>query len=301
LEVSQAERKKLEATLTHELHSTQASLQHELKSLNETLASETRRRESLEHLAGEIGQRRNELEAQLTAFRQELEASQNQCRAQQENSWLQQSRSEARTRDLQTAQIELQQQIKQLSDGLAEETKRRETAEKQVNGNSEQQRALQAEQLKNTFAIQQLEAELQDRKGEVVRLKSLLQSESAQRRQEQSQAQALESHAAKLNEQLGNKVAQEQKWQERQAELEQCNRRQKEQLAHSAAAAIAQEVELNSLRITLDDMRVIQSALCARVRDLTVQQEKASKRVRELENQSLREDSTSKEAVTNAP
>jgi len=183
-------------------------------------------------------------------------------------------------------------QIDQRQDGSSHKAK---------NGNSEQQRALQAEQLKNTFAIQQLEAELQDRKGEVVRLKSLLQSESAQRRQEQSQAQALESHAAKLNEQLGNKVAQEQKWQERQAELEQCNRRQKEQLARSAAAAIAQEVELNSLRITLDDMRVIQSALCARVRDLTVQQEKVSKRVRELENQSLREDSTSKEAVTNAP
>jgi chromosome segregation ATPase len=45
-------------------------------------------------------------------------------------------------------------------------------------------------------------------------------------------------------------------------------------------------VELNSLRRAIDDFRVIQSALCARLRELTTHYDTASQRIHELEGRS---------------
>jgi hypothetical protein len=89
-----------------------------------------------------------------------------------------------------------------------------------------------------------------------------------------------------LTGQLAKSVAEQQRWLQRESELEQCNRRQEDQLVNSAAAARNQEEELNSQRSTIDDLRVIQAALCAQVRELTIQNESASRRMHELDGQS---------------
>jgi len=92
----------------------------------------------------------------------------------------------------------------------------------------------------------------------------VLRSETVQREQEQAQVAALNQRAAELSGQLAEKTAAQHSWQQRESELEQCTRRQEEQLGASRIAATSLEAELKSLRGTLDDMSVIQSALwCA--------------------------------------
>jgi len=135
-------------------------------------------------------------------------------------------------------------------------------------------------------SIQSLDSQVRERQGDVDRLESLLQSEIAQRRREQSQAESLEKQIAELTNQLAEKVAEQQRWLQHESELEQSNRRQEDQLVNSAAAARSLEQELNRLRSTTDDLRVIQAALCAQVRELTSQHETASNRIHALDEQS---------------
>jgi len=118
-------------------------------------------------------------------------------------------------------------------------------------------------------------------------LESSLQSEIVQRRREQSRVEALEKEAAELTARLGEKVAEEQRGREREAELEYRIRRLKDEATQSSAALAAQETELNRLKSTIDDLRVIESALCARVREITAQHEAASRRIQELQSETL--------------
>jgi DNA repair exonuclease SbcCD ATPase subunit len=113
----------------------------------------------------------------------------------------------------------------------------------------------------------------------------LLQSQTIERRQEQSQAEALEKQTVELHRQLSEKIAEQQRWRQRESELEHSIGRQKGDLANSAAAARIQEVELRRLKGTIDDLRVIESALCARVRELSTQEEAQDIRNDELHAQ----------------
>jgi hypothetical protein len=61
----------------------------------------------------------------------------------------------------------------------------------------------------------------------------------------------------------------------------------KDELANSAAVVAARETELKQLTSAIDDMQVIQSALCARVRELTGKHEAGEKRIHELEGQTI--------------
>jgi hypothetical protein len=73
LEVSQknshAEQTRLE-TRAKDLQATQADVLQQVKKLTETLAEETKHRAIAERQKGEIGQRRSELEAELTENKQ---------------------------------------------------------------------------------------------------------------------------------------------------------------------------------------------------------------------------------------
>jgi chromosome segregation ATPase len=112
----------------------------------------------------------------------------------------------------------------------------------------------------------------------------VLQSEAAQRREEQSRAEALEKRVAEFSKELAAKVADRKSWQQRESELEQCVSAQKRQLADSATAARTQAEELNRLKSTVDDLQVIQSALCARVREMSSHFDTASRRLQELDD-----------------
>jgi len=131
-----------------------------------------------------------------------------------------------------------------------------------------------------------LDSEVQERQREVDRLESLLQSELAVSRREKSKVEALERQGTELTAKLTQKVDEHQRWHQRELELEQGILQQKDQLANSVAAAANQEVELNRLRSTTDDLLVIQSALCTRVRELTTKHDAAAKRIHELDGQS---------------
>ena len=71
------------------------------------------------------------------------------------------------------------------------------------------------------------------------------------------------------------RAAESQAWQQRESELKQLVRQQGEDLVTSAAAATCQKQELDSLKAAHDYMRIIQSALCARIRELTSHQDAA--------------------------
>src|SRR5205807_2006237 len=124
---------------TQQLQTTQAEVEQQVKRLMEALAAENHRRENAEQQAVEIGQRRSELEAELgknkqtqAQLRQELETLQKQLCAQQESSGAEQTRLEVRTKELQATQAEVEQQVKRLTEALAQETKRRQAAEQQA-------------------------------------------------------------------------------------------------------------------------------------------------------------------------
>jgi len=197
---------------------------------------------------------------------------------------------------LQEAQAALEKEVASLTDKLATEAKCREGAEQQASDIGQERRQLEAQLAANNqtqaqlrheleqsqkqldvereHSIQSLDSQVRERQADVDRLESLLQSEIAQRRREQSQAESLEKQAAVLTGQIAEKVDEQQRWRQRESELEQCIRHQNDQLANSAAAAGSQEEELNSLRSTIDDLQVIQVALCAQVRKLTSQRHK---------------------------
>jgi hypothetical protein len=101
-----------------------------------------------------------------------------------------------------------------------------------------------------------------------------------------SQAEALERQAAELAGQLAEKAAEQERSHQRESELEHCIRRQQDQLANAAAAARTRELEVTGLKATIDELRVIQSALCARVRELTTQHDAAFRRIHKLDGES---------------
>ena len=294
-ESARAEQSRLQVQI-QESRATKAELEQKINRLTEALAEENEVRQSAEQQAAELGQHRTRLEADLAEGRQEhaklrheLEVSQQKLQEERLNCLAEQSRLEARTKESQALAVDLAA----VRTRLEEEALRCRTIAEKVAA-TELARAELASQAHITAnvlkeredSILSLDSQVRERQGEIARLGSLLESEIAQRRREHSQAEALEKQAAALSNQLAEKNAAEQKWHQRETELEHHIRQQKEQLADSAAASKKQELELKGLKRTLDDLQVIQSALCARVRELTAQQDRASKRIEELNGES---------------
>ena len=85
-------------------------MEQEVRRLTEALAAESRLRVGAEQKAGEIEKHRAKLEAELAGnkqaleqLRQEMETAQKQLQAQQETSGVEQTKLEARTKELQSA------------------------------------------------------------------------------------------------------------------------------------------------------------------------------------------------------
>ena len=134
-------------------------------------------------------------------------------------------------------------------------------------------------------AIRSLDSQVQEHRAEVDRLESLLKSEIARRRREHSQAVALNEQNAELTDRLAEKAAAEQVWRQRESELERSIRGQKDQIANAAAAALVHEAEINDSNGKIGEFRLLQSALCAQVRELTARYETSSERIQELDGQ----------------
>ena len=294
-ETSRAAQSQFEARIRG-LQSAQAAMEQQVRQLTTALTAETARREGVVQEAREIGQRRSELEAELAKHKQaqaelrhELEESQNQFESQRQNYLAEHSKLEARTQEWETVTNELAAARSRIEEKslhlhkLAGNIAELEGAKAALATQADAARDLIKT---HEYSIRSLEVQVRERQGEVDRLESSLQSESAQRRREQLRVEALEQESATLNRQLAEQAAEQQRSHQRESELEQRLRRQTDQLAASEAVATSREAELKSLRSTIDDLRVIESALCSRVRELTCQNDLASQRNDELEGQS---------------
>jgi chromosome segregation ATPase len=287
IESASAEQSRLNLRV-NELQRTQDELEQQIKSVTQTLVQETTRRESAERQATEIGQRRSELDAQLEQLREEFEESQRQL--------------ELQTRNFAAEQTNLQTRSKQLEDVTSElAAARSQLDEKSLRGQQLSEKIAELERTKADLTaqvntafgrvkgqenlIRALEANVRRRQEDIHGLKSLLESEILQRRVAQSRVETLEKQSTDLSTQLSEKAAAEQGWHQRESELERGLRQQTAQLADSSALSRSLQLEISQLKSALDDLRVVESALCARVRELTNRHDEASKRILELDDE----------------
>jgi len=280
-ERSATEQTRLEARVA-ELQSARAEVEKRLQQLTETLTKETESRQDVEHRAGQLTQERQQLEAALaenreaqTHLREQAQATEDRLRALQEKSRADQARLEDSVGRLESAKMQLQERLKQLAETLAGETQRRETAEGRIGELDGRRSELEAELANNQQSLATAQHRLLDAQRQ-------LELQGTQFTALQSEARALEQRTEELNAQLADRRAEEQRLRQRTTELEQCIRRQTDELAAWTAADAAQKADLKRLHATLDELRIIQSALCSRVRDLTAEQERAADRIRQL-------------------
>src|SRR5205085_571315 len=113
-----------------ELQTAKAEIEEQAKRLSADLVQENKRREGAELQISEISRSRTELEAQLSALRQELEAAQRGLQSQQENSSAWQSSLEERIKQLEAEEGHAKEAAAWEKQAAAEETKRRENAER---------------------------------------------------------------------------------------------------------------------------------------------------------------------------
>jgi hypothetical protein len=272
------------------------TLEQRVQGLSETLAQarielsqETESRKAVEAKAAELAAFRRSLEAEL-AEREEAEAQ-----------W-RQERAEAQAQALATEHGKLAEKTQQwqaVTDELSaarsliegEALQRRKLASRIIE--LERAKAELTEQL-NTgrvshatqlSSIQSLESQLQQRRAEIEQAERLLRAMTAEQRRVQLQAEDLRAQLCESSERLAEKVAAEQSWKQHEAELEGCVRKHRDQIGNSVATISMQEVEIRNTRQKLAEQRVIQSALCAKIRKLITASGSLAKNVQELQAQ----------------
>jgi hypothetical protein len=224
-------------------------------------------------------QAQTRLQLEREQLQQELEVQRQKFVAEQASLGARTRELEARGRELAAAQTRLEEESLQRRK-LVEQVVEVERAKTELTN----QVAAADNRIKSQeHSIQTLATQIQERQRVVDRLEASLQSEIDQRRKAQGQIGDLEQQAAGFSNQLAEKRAAEQRWLQRESELDQSIRQQQEQLADAASAADIQEGQLNRLRARTDDQDVIQSALCAQVRALTAQHDDANRKIHELD------------------
>jgi chromosome segregation ATPase len=274
-----------------------------------------RRRQELESELTKSRQKLSTLEANISEskdaqakLQQDLEESRKQLQTQTETSTREQFHLQQRINELQVARIELEQKLeagaRDIRTLTADLTAVRTTLEdkalqqqKLAEPTAEFERfkaelTTQAEKAATQIKLQEssilfLDSQLRDRNGKIAALESTLQSERAQRCQDQSRIETLENDLASLTALLSEKAAEQQRLRDHESELAHRIARLNDELAQSCAEAGIREAELARLTSPIDDLRIVESALCARVREITALHDAACKRVQELESKGL--------------
>jgi len=287
-----AKQSKLDSRIT-DLESIQRDLEKLVQHLTSNLEGETKRREAAEQQMDGLGTRRRELESELAKQRQaeaqlrrQLEVTQTDLDTQRQNYLAEQTKLETKTKQSE----ELDKELASMRGKFQETSQHCQKLVEKV-GNAEREKAELTDKLDTTCelvrqhetSIESLESRIRDWQTVAERLQSLLRSETTQREQEQTQVAALNRQTAELNELLAEKTAAQQRSQQSESELKECIQQQKEQLDAAKATSRSLEAELRRLRSTLVDMNIIQSSLCARVRELTSQHEACVERLQEVQ------------------
>ena len=118
-------------------------------------------------------------------------------------------------------------------------------------------------------ALQLVESQLQQGLVERANLESSLQAEAAERRQLQLQSESQRATLDDLTSQLKEMTDAQAAWRRRDTELEDCVRELQERITETEATLALQESELRGADKRAADLLLIQSALCAKVRELT--------------------------------
>ncbi|HEV2436629.1 MAG TPA: response regulator, partial [Verrucomicrobiae bacterium] len=314
-----AEQSRLEARL-QELQVAQGEVEQQVGRLKEALAAETIRRETVKQRAAEHAKCRSELEAALAEneqtektlqremeasdrakgrgeleaqlaenkqtqaqLRHELEAAHQQQQAQLESSRAEQTRLEARTRELRTAGAEVEQQVQRLKEAVTEETRRREEA---------RQQAVEIEQRRS-----ELEAELGRLRQQLEEARNQQQAQQESSRVEQSKLEArteeLQANRTTAEERIKSLVealaAETRRREAAEQQAAQLAKRQSEleaELAENKRVQAELQLELEEaqkqLRVQAEGSRAEQSRLEARTKELQAAQAGVEQKVRQV-------------------
>ncbi len=251
-----------QAALT-ELKGEQAKVTAQVASLTGSLATETGRRANAENTATELATHRAELEQELTRHAQTQEGLRTELAAKKQEA----AAVAAELEDFRNRATASAVREKQMAGQMAESEQARTELGRQLSAASELAATRAA-------TLQALEGELQQRRGELERLEARLEAELAQHRRLETKAEAIQAQLNDVSGQLARKTAAEQVWLGRESELQNRLRTQQDEMAKAVTNLAAREQEIKRSGEQLEEMRVAQSALCAKVEEITEQARK---------------------------
>ncbi len=232
----------------------------------------------------------------MTQLRAELAEKQQRLDAQVQAHNVELGNLAVRTQELQAAQaaltelkaqhVEVTGQVCSLTASLTAETGRREVAEKNLADLIVRRTELEQEVARRAQAQEQLRVQL----AEQVRAHNIELGNLAVRTKEleaalTALAELKQQHAdvtASLTAEISRREAAELVWLGRETELQNCIRNQQDELAKSGINLANQELEVKNARKKIEELHVLQSALCAKVQDLTKLGESNAKSIQDL-------------------
>jgi DNA-binding response OmpR family regulator len=245
------------AAKTQELQARQTDVAQQIQTVTAAQTTEASQREQAERQASETANRQSQLEAELAEIkqaqeqvRQQLEAAQNQLRAQSPGSDGDRAMLEATVVKLQTQRATWEEKLQSLSEALAIETKRWEDAEQQALQVAQRERELEAE----LAGYQQTQAQLQQELADARKQHQAdVESAAAERSQLETRSQemqaayvAAEQQVAQRTEALRAETARREAVKQRAAEHARCRSELEAALAENELTEKMLQLELEA-------------------------------------------------------
>jgi chromosome segregation ATPase len=174
------------------------------------------------------------------------------------------------------------EQAQTLTESLAAESGRRTTLEQKAAELLSRRTELEQELAQSTQAREALRAELD----------ALTQAHNLELNRLAERTKELEIAQAALAEWKARHAAAEQTWTGRESEFQSRIHTQQDQITKSETALTNRENEIKNAREKIEELHVLQSALCAKVQALTNQGESAAKEIQEWQTKAARSENT---------
>ena len=285
------------AERTKELEANRLTVDEQVKSLTQALAAETKRSETAEQQASEIGQRRGALEAELAASNQTQAQLRDQLTQQQQklDAQIQAHQAEVgnlagRTKELETGRAQVEETVKSLTQALAAETKKSENAEQRISEINERRNAIESELAASNQAQAQLQARLaeQDQKLEtqVQAHKVELGNFSGRTKELETSCSALEDKISSLTKNLAAEAKRSEKAEQKASEINDRRNALESELAASNEAKtqlrnqLAEQQKLMESQGQADQVEF--GKLAARIKELETNCEALEEKIKSL-------------------
>jgi len=256
-----------------------AGVERQLENVSQSLVREAERRAAAETQANELAGLRKSLEQELAQrkqaeeqLRREVEEQKSRLQAQAQQLSEEQGKLEATTRELEAARGEVSGALSRMTQEVLEKQRlaAKVVAAEHTRAELTEQLAVARErEAAGQKATQSLGLQVHSGLAECRRLEASLQIEAAERSRLRIQFENQRARFEELSKQLEEKTAAESLWRQRETELEGCIQRLQERITESGATLAVQELELRSAKEKTVEMLLIQSTLCAKVKELT--------------------------------